>query len=116
MQAGEKTIGGFLCAAYFAVQEMPVFGYPLTRISRVFITQGFEKTGAANIVGSILLDYRALDMLVVVSVIFCAAVAIFSVIRKTGRKKADQIIEKYIKNGELIDGIIPVNYENIEGK
>lgn len=31
-------------------------------------------------------------------------------------KKADQIIEKYIKNGELLDGIIPVNYENIEGK
>jgi len=31
-------------------------------------------------------------------------------------KKADQIIERYIKNGELLDGIIPVNYENIEGK
>lgn len=31
-------------------------------------------------------------------------------------KKADEIIEKYIKNGELIEGIIPVNYENIEGK
>jgi NADP-reducing hydrogenase subunit HndB len=31
-------------------------------------------------------------------------------------KKADQVIEKYIKNGELIEGIIPVNYENIEGK
>jgi len=31
-------------------------------------------------------------------------------------KKADQIIEKFIKNGELLDGIIPVNYENIEGK
>jgi NADP-reducing hydrogenase subunit HndB len=31
-------------------------------------------------------------------------------------KKADQIIEKYIKNGELLEGIIPVNYENIEGK
>jgi NADP-reducing hydrogenase subunit HndB len=31
-------------------------------------------------------------------------------------KKADMIIEKYIKNGELLEGIIPVNYENIEGK
>jgi len=31
-------------------------------------------------------------------------------------KKADQIIEKYIKNGEMLEGIIPVNYENIEGK
>ena len=31
-------------------------------------------------------------------------------------KKADEIIEKYIKNGELVDGIIPVNYETIETK
>jgi len=28
-------------------------------------------------------------------------------------KKADQIIEKYIKQGELLDGIIPPNYQNI---
>ncbi len=29
-------------------------------------------------------------------------------------KKADEIIEKYIKNGELIDGILPANYHTIE--
>jgi NADP-reducing hydrogenase subunit HndB len=28
--------------------------------------------------------------------------------------KADEIIEKYIKGGELVDGIIPVNYETID--
>lgn len=31
-------------------------------------------------------------------------------------RKADGIIEKYIKNGELLDGIIPVNYETIDKK
>lgn len=31
-------------------------------------------------------------------------------------RKADEIIEKYIKNGVLIDGIIPQNYETIENK
>ena len=31
-------------------------------------------------------------------------------------KKADQIIEKYILNGELLEGIIPVNYESIDSK
>jgi NADP-reducing hydrogenase subunit HndB len=31
-------------------------------------------------------------------------------------KKADEIIEKYIKNGELVDGIIPMNYETIDNK
>lgn len=29
-------------------------------------------------------------------------------------KKADEIIEKYIKNGELVEGIIPQNYETID--
>lgn len=29
-------------------------------------------------------------------------------------RKADEIIEKYIKNGELVEGIIPVNYESID--
>ena len=28
--------------------------------------------------------------------------------------KADEIIEKYIKNGELVDGILPVNYQVIK--
>ena len=28
--------------------------------------------------------------------------------------KADEIIEKYIKGGDLVDGIIPVNYETID--
>jgi NADP-reducing hydrogenase subunit HndB len=31
-------------------------------------------------------------------------------------KRADQIIEKYIKAGELVDGIIPVNYQTIDLK
>jgi len=30
------------------------------------------------------------------------------------REKADEIIEKYIKGGELVDGFIPVNYETID--
>jgi NADP-reducing hydrogenase subunit HndB len=29
------------------------------------------------------------------------------------KKKADEIIEKYIKNGQLVDGIIPVTYRSI---
>jgi NADP-reducing hydrogenase subunit HndB len=29
-------------------------------------------------------------------------------------KKADEIIEKYIRNEELVDGIIPMNYQTIE--
>lgn len=28
--------------------------------------------------------------------------------------KADEIIERYIKNGELVEGILPANYESID--
>jgi len=35
---------------------------------------------------------------------------------KVNVAKADEIIEKYIKGGELVDGIIPVNYETIDSK
>ena len=31
-------------------------------------------------------------------------------------KKAIRIIDKYVLNNELVDGIIPVNYETIENK
>jgi NADP-reducing hydrogenase subunit HndB len=31
-------------------------------------------------------------------------------------RRADVIIEKYIKGGEYVDGIIPVNYESIDNK
>jgi NADP-reducing hydrogenase subunit HndB len=31
-------------------------------------------------------------------------------------RKADEIIEKYIKGGALVEGIIPVNYETIDKK
>lgn len=31
-------------------------------------------------------------------------------------KKADEIIERYIKLGELVEGIIPVNYQSIDDK
>ncbi len=30
------------------------------------------------------------------------------------KKKADEIIERYIKRGELVDGIIPQNYRTID--
>ncbi len=31
-------------------------------------------------------------------------------------QKVDEIIDKYVKNGELVEGIIPVNYQTIDKK
>lgn len=33
---------------------------------------------------------------------------------EVNREKADLIIERYIKGGELVDGVIPVNYQTID--
>ncbi len=30
------------------------------------------------------------------------------------QKKVTEILEKYVKNGELVDGIIPINYKTID--
>jgi len=30
------------------------------------------------------------------------------------KQKADEIIEKYIKNGELVEGVLPDNYQTID--
>jgi NADP-reducing hydrogenase subunit HndB len=38
------------------------------------------------------------------------------VIGNVDTKKASEIIEKYIKNGELVDGIIPDTYKTIDNK
>ena len=35
------------------------------------------------------------------------------VIAKMDKMKADEIIEKYIKNGEYVEGILPDNYQTI---
>jgi NADP-reducing hydrogenase subunit HndB len=42
-----------------------------------------------------------------------AGPVIFGFVNKS---KADEIIEKYIKNGELVDGIIPVTFINYSDK
>ena len=31
-------------------------------------------------------------------------------------KRADEILEKYVMNGELVEGIIPVNYDTLDNK
>ncbi|WP_026055265.1 (2Fe-2S) ferredoxin domain-containing protein [Anaerophaga thermohalophila] len=38
------------------------------------------------------------------------------IIGNVDTKKASEIIEKYIKNGELVDGIIPDTYKTIDNK
>lgn len=67
--------------------ELPGFGCPDLRMSQDYIEQGLEKTGAANLVASVILDFRAYDTLGEATVLFTAVMGILAVLRRKGRKE-----------------------------
>ena len=75
--------------------DFPQFGVPvLDRIpdapSVTYLADGLKETGAANIVTSILLDFRAYDTLGEATVLFCAVLGAFAIFRRTARKRRDE--------------------------
>ena len=68
-------------------ERLPDFGYPSLRMSEYYIEQGLKKTGAANLVASVILDFRAYDTLGEATVLFTAVMGIWAVLRRKGRKK-----------------------------
>jgi multisubunit Na+/H+ antiporter MnhB subunit len=78
-------IACFLIFAYFALKELPVFGSPIMRIGKEYIEQGLHKTGAANIVAAIILDFRGYDTLGEATILFTAVIGVLAVIRRVGR-------------------------------
>lgn len=80
-------IAFFLIFAYFALKELPSFGQPIMRVAREYIRNGLEKTGATNLVASIILDFRGYDTLGEATVLFTAVIGVLAVIRRIGRIK-----------------------------
>ncbi len=101
--------GLFLMFAFFAVQELPKFGEPLMRVSSEYLRIGTEKTGAANIVTAVLLDFRAYDTLGEATVLFTAIVGAFVILRRKGRKGKTEVDKE--KFGILEDEDIKQNFE-----
>ena len=96
-----SRVVGFVVVLIFAsftvrlLADFPEFGQPVTERfsdapSNTYLSEGLEKTGAANIVTAVLLDYRAYDTLGEVAVLFCAVTGALSVLRRKARKRADQ--------------------------
>ena len=80
-------IAVFLGVAYVALKDLPVFGQPLLTTAATYLSQGFAKTGAANLVTAVVLDFRAFDTLGEATVLFTAAMGVLVVMRRRGRKK-----------------------------
>lgn len=81
----------FLLFAYFALKELPHFGAPIMKVAKTYIEQGLAKTGATNLVASIILDFRGYDTLGEATVLFTAVMGVLAVIRKVGRIKNEKI-------------------------
>ena len=82
---GVVMIFGFMV---LGITGLPDFGDISNRhVSRYYMETGLQKTGSANIVNSIVWDFRGYDTLGEETVLFCAALGVFMIIRskKYGR-------------------------------
>lgn len=80
---------GILVFVYMGIQAakfLPAFGEPLMDIAGQLLKVAFNKTGASNIVASVILDIRAFDTLGEALVLFTAVLGVLVVTRKRGRK------------------------------
>ena len=101
--------GLFLVFAFLAVQELPPFGQPLLKVSKEYLATGPEKTGAANVVTSIILDFRGYDTLGEATVLFTSILGAFVILRRRGRKRRTEADTE--KVGILMDKEIQEDFE-----
>ncbi len=71
-------------------KDLPEFGYPTMRVGQTYLEQAMSKTGAVNIVTSVILDFRAYDTLGEATILFTAVIGVLAIVRKIGRKKPDE--------------------------
>ena len=77
----------FMLSAYQIAHEMSRFGHPLLRMAASYLDMGLMKTGAANLVAAVILDFRAYDTLGEATVLFTSVIGVMAVLRAIGRKK-----------------------------
>ncbi|MFC1453042.1 hydrogen gas-evolving membrane-bound hydrogenase subunit E [Verrucomicrobiota bacterium] len=82
-------------AGIVVFDEFPGFGIPVMdrfedAPSVTYLSRGIEDTGAANIVTSILLDFRAYDTLGEATVLFCSILGALAILRKTARRRGPE--------------------------
>jgi multicomponent Na+:H+ antiporter subunit B len=70
-------------------RTLPAFGDPLMTTSQHYLENGALETGSANLVTSIILDYRAYDTLGEVTVLFTAILGTLTVLRIKSQTKKE---------------------------
>jgi multisubunit Na+/H+ antiporter MnhB subunit len=77
-------------------ESLPDFGEPVfaqlpDSASKAYISGGLQSTGAANLVSSVILDYRAYDTLGEVTVLFTCIMGALVILRKPSKKAMEEI-------------------------
>ena len=75
----------FLIFAFWAVKTLPRFGLNFSKVAPYYLTKGLAQTGAANIVTSVILDYRAYDTLGEATVLFTAVLGAVALLRRKAK-------------------------------
>jgi multisubunit Na+/H+ antiporter MnhB subunit len=74
-------------------KDLPEFGYPIMRVASEYLKEGLARTGATNLVASVILDFRAYDTLGEATVLFTAVIGVLAIVRRVGRKKVDEKVK-----------------------
>lgn len=80
----------FLAFGYLALRELPNFGAPAMKVSSEYITSGFQRSGASNIVTAITLDFRSFDALGEAALLFASVIGLLAITRKIGRVRHEK--------------------------
>ena len=84
-----------LAGVYAFPVTLPDFGTPVfaqvpDAASHTYIQQGLQKTGAANLVASVILDFRAYDTLGEATVLFTTIIGATVILRKKTKKLLEE--------------------------
>lgn len=77
----------FIWFSFAALKQLPIFGNPIMKMGSQYINEALNKTGAANIVSAIILDFRGYDTLGEATILFTSVIGVLAVLRKVGRNK-----------------------------
>lgn len=72
------------------LRYMPEFGENLSKVAPYYLRNALKETGAANVVTSVILDYRGYDTLGEATVLFTAILGAVAVLRRRSRNKKEE--------------------------
>lgn len=92
------TLAAVFLFSVSVFELLPAFGEPLMTTSQYYLDNGATDTGAANLVSSIILDYRAYDTLGEITVLFTAVLGAVTILRIKSKSKKEVLESKHATN------------------